>query len=541
MDEDAKHTERELREPLSQWYERPLATDSATCPDGPLFRDLVEHAQFRVALPPDQASHVDACPRCERTLQAIRRELAELDDAETRSERTAETACPAEPATPMLRKHVMAGRWGPATRKVAGLAAAACILLACWLVWNHTGAGPALAGDLREIGFARPIPFQGTPLDLSDPQVVSDTELQIENLRIELAQALSADRPTRPVWRPWTELYRNLQSLGQWEEARIEMERFAEHARRRDQRPNRYTMYYTALADLGALHAAMGDYETALVHYRSALGTARDHRKWFQRTGRFDDSLPHAAHKDLAGTLPSFLRKLSRLAAARGDQPSAWAYHDEGEELLADFFRGECAFRSLDVAPDASMLELCRAIVHDGDEGLESFASKVREQLLLRVMLHRVDRDIEAAQHTLDLAASLPVYPFADESRLDFNEPMERVRLAIARGDFGAALFHADDAQRNAGPRQFDGRPSHAPIGVIARAELLLLRGVARSGIDEDDQRALDMIESAIEAVQRSAGSLSGPLREQLSQRFSDWLTVADFMRRETHHDEESP
>ena len=77
--------------------------------------------------------------------------------------------------------------------------------------------------------------------------------------------------------------------------------------------------------------------------------------------------------------------------------------------------------------------------------------------------------DLDEAERTLDVAATLSDYPFADEPRLDYNEPMERLRIAIARGGFATALDYADEAEANPGPRHFEGYPDHPPIKIPLR------------------------------------------------------------------------
>ncbi len=174
------------------------------------------------------------------------------------------------------------------------------------------------------------------------------------------------------------------------------------------------------------------------------------------------------------------------------------------------------------------LVELCLAVVEDGDEDLKSPVVKVREHLLYRTRLLRIDRDLDAAAATLQLAQTLPDNPFADGSRLDFNEPMERLRLAIARGDFAAALNAADEAGRHLGPRHFDDEfLSHPPIGLLARAELQFFRGLARAGLDPKDPEALTLIESAIEVVEQSATALPQDQRRRFHERFAEWESVA--------------
>jgi hypothetical protein len=174
---------------------------------------------------------------------------------------------------------------------------------------------------------------------------------------------------------------------------------------------------------------------------------------------------------------------------------------------------------------------LCALVVADGDKGLKSMVVKVREHLLRRATLLPLDRNLDAATQALDFAVTLPNYPFADESRLDYNESMERLRIAIARGDFAAALAHADEAEANTAPRRFDGRSTHPPIRIAARAELRFLRGVALAGLDANDPAALNLIESALKVVTDSAAALPNEQRERFLKQFVGWENCAQRVR----------
>lgn len=215
----------------------------------------------------------------------------------------------------------------------------------------------------------------------------------------------------------------------------------------------------------------------------------------------------------------------------------AWEYLGQAEDLLTTYFRDECENRMLPVEPDSSLVELCQLVVDGGDTGLESMVVKVRAHFLRRARLLRLDRDLDAATRTLDVAATLPDYPFADEFGLDYNEPMERLRSAIARGDFADALARADKAEAKTGPRRFYGRPTHPPIGIIVRAELRYLCGTALAGSNESApdtlQESLRLIESAIWAVHDMAESMEEPRRAQFLNRFVTWQTTADLIRRQ--------
>lgn len=412
-----------------------------------------------------------------------------------------------------LRRHWLA--W-----PVAGLLATAALIAIAVLIPRSRGF------DLSQIGFATPVLAAGPTIDPTDAKAVDVVLATVAQSRAERDQAFVAgDDP----WFPWTQLYRNLRAVGRWEEALAEMHAFEAYARELDRLPDRYSMYYVCLTDLGNTYAAIGDYDRAWDYHEQSLAVARDYQEWYLSTQDVaKDSVAYA--QAMASTLVPRFSALSTLAAAQGEMRSAWDYHNQSTDLLADSFRRECTERRLDVDPSASFVELGLAVVADGNVP-HSLVSKVREHLLREARLERLDRDLDSAEQTLDTAASLPDYPFADESRLDFNEPMERLRIAIARGEFASALQHADEVALHTGPREFDGYPCQPRIGVIASAELQFLTGVAKAGVDPSDPDALNLIESAIKTVEQSTVTLPVSVRKQFLELFRGWFRRAEKLR----------
>jgi hypothetical protein len=151
------------------------------------------------------------------------------------------------------------------------------------------------------------------------------------------------------------------------------------------------------------------------------------------------DLSPLARARAMANTLAPQYWGLNSIQAALGHVDQAWQQLGEAESVLDEYFRLECAQRELDVLPDATLLDLARAVAETDHAGLESMIVKVREHLYYRAVLYRLSRDLDSAEDSLESASLIPDYPFADESRLAFNEPMERLRIAIARGDFASA------------------------------------------------------------------------------------------------------
>lgn len=435
---------------------------------------------------------------------------------------------------PIVRTVVQAMGTHRYKRVAAFVAVLLGVVAVALMFWPLSRTGAALAMELRQVGFAPGLPpAPGIWIELDDPDEVSEAEAAIEAAREELEQALAIGQEAiQNPWIPWTKLYRNLRSLGRWEEALDEMHKFAAYAEEQDQTPDRYTMYYTSLSDLGNTYAALGDYETALAYHEESLDVARDYQEWYHRTGRSEDRRPHAHAWALAFTLAPRLWALSTLAAAQGDQNTAWDYHNQADTLLAESLRQKCAFRGLSVSPDASLYDLCMALAPVSDRSFETLAVVVRQHLLNEASLLRTDRNADAARDILELAKTIPDYARADDFRQDFYIPMEELRIAIARGDFAAALAAADQAEQHAGPRDRKPLIDQPPIGPLARAELQFLRGVALAGLYPDDPEALRLIESAINSVHQSATPLPKTRREQLIERFAEWNRVADVLRR---------
>lgn len=405
---------------------------------------------------------------------------------------------------------------------IAGLLATAAVV--GFAVFNLCDKG----FDVREIGFATPVLAAGPTIDPTDTAAV---DAVIERLTQDQANRDEALRVGDDPWLPWTQIYRHLRALGRWEEALSEAHAFVEYARQRDIKPDRYSMYYSGLFDLGNIYAAIGNYETAWDYHERSLAVARDYQEWYlSRSGVPEDSVAYA--RAMASTLVPRLSALSILAVAQGDMRIGWQYHNEASALLADYFWLKCTDRGLNMNASATLVDFCASVVADGDIP-HSLVVKVREHLLCEARLHRLDHNLESAEQTLDTAAALPDYPFADESRLDFNEPMERLRITIARGEFVNALAFAIKAEANTGARQFEGRPTHPPIGIVARAELQFLRGVALAGMNRADPEAVRLIDASLDTISQAAASLSSTRRERFSRLFEEWTRVRKGVRLE--------
>ncbi len=528
------------RPALRRWYDRPLPEDLDLCGEGPTFGRLVEWIARGAALSAAEVAHVESCAKCRRTVEAIRRAIAEAGALDGDAPANGD-AIGLDPDPPVRSRR--GRRWvvqlpaarGRRGRRISlsfgGLAAAAALGIGAVLFFMKTGREQAAAFDLREVGYARPILVTGPSIDAEFPDLLAETQALVEERRREVQERLASDEDREGAWYPWTQLYRNLRWLGRWEEAFAEMNGLLAFATELENTPKRYTPYGIVLGDLSITYAAIGDYDQALAFRRRAYDYARDYQEWNYRTGATSDKRPHGLLASLAASMFPQCRHLSLLHAARGEMAEAWRYDREAEDWLLRFFREECRVQGYEVRPDASLTELCLTIVGRPHEGLESQVVQVREMYLNRARLHRLDRNLDAAEVALDLGSTNPDYPHADESRLDFNEPMERLRIAIARGDFAAALRHADEAAQQKGPRSFPTNPRHPPISVIARAELMFLRGVALAGSNPADPEAEQFIEVAIDLLATQGGAGETRAAERSRALTQEWTDVLNRIR----------
>ncbi len=425
---------------------------------------------------------------------------------------------------------------------LTGLAAAAAVALVFFPTWPFGRTGQALAVQLQQVGLAGPLPSLGMQFDVGDSEAVARVEEAIAAARTTRDQERDAGN-TGDTMFAWAKVYRNLRALGRWEEALDEMARAleyaeAEHVRAVALGDGGFSYYYVCLTDLGDTYASLGDYSRALDYHECSLVLARAYEEWLHTCGGADTSLRAVAHGLATSLAPRYWR-LSMLAAAQGDLEAAQEYHGHAGQLLTDILRQECTARQLTVGDGAPFYDRCMALVSIDEPSIHTLTVKAREHLVRKARLQRLDKDLDAAAATLHLARTIPYLEWRDESRLDFTEPMEELRIAIAQGDFEAAVAAAADAAENTGAREFpaDIGLTRPPIGAIARAELQYLRGVALAGRSADDadtlREALRMIESAIDVVQECAKSIEEPARSQFLTRFAAWQSVVDLIRRD--------
>ncbi len=503
--------DHDLIQQLRRWYDRPADPSARACETGPRFVELVGSMHLGQPLTSADQAHVDGCARCRATL-----ELLHLK---------ASTARDLKPARVFpFRRH----RWPV----VAGMASAAVIGIAVLLAVFHASSRRAEAAYLCDVARAGRWPTAGGLLGLLS---TADEAATIEQNRTERDAALAAGIAKGiELWRPWTQLYRNLAADGRIDEALAEITSFVEFTREHFTGDDR-AMHATSLFELAETQAAVGDWESAWKSHLESLEVRIKFTEWNLLNPPTDDR-PHQRECAEASNVFPSLSALSTLAAARGDLALAWDYHGQAEAKLTACFEAECRHQGLPMPPGASLVVLCSAIAPKADGNTRSPIVKVREHYLRKARLHRLSDNLNAADLALNQGALIPNFPDADESRLDFNEPMERLRIALAGGNFADALEFALIARQHTGPREFgassastDGTPPPQPqIGVLARAELDFLHGVALAGVDRTDPRAIHLIDTALDTLDRIAASLPETDRERFHAAYAQWEEVRD-------------
>jgi tetratricopeptide (TPR) repeat protein len=607
--------DHEFIERTRRWSERPIDPAFQPCKEGPLFATLLESLRVGLPLDPADHAHVAECPRCRRTFEFLQRLSDEDSDAGDIS--TSSVIRPGREPRPALQRLRASHR----VRWLAGLATAAAVGMALLWMFVDSGSHRAEASCLLcEVGFAAPLvgalagPDGSMPADpwewnarIAAFRAERDALVAAGDAAIAAAEAAWAARVAalragqidrsagefalawihfgaatdQAEWQPWVQIYRNLFAAGRFAEATAELDAFLEFGRQRDQTlPGRYSMYASALFEKGERCAALGDMEAAWEWHLESLAVRREHIETALLRPAHPEARPHRRESaEAAGLYPS-LAALSMLAATEGDLPLARDYHRQAEQKLAAFFVAESRYQGVPVPPGGTLVDLSLGVVSNADHGSVSLIVKVREHLFRTARLHRMGRDLDAAERALDDSRRIgealdehrrtvnkvvrvqaeggpvpsdrlvPDPEGADESRLDFAEPMERLRIAIAREDFEAAVRFAALAARHTGGRTFTAPPTgalgtpppHPPIGVLARAELDYLHGVALAGLhqrdSEDDDapvdpaalrlEALRVIDSAIDTIDRLAATLPEGEREEFLKSFADWRSVRD-------------
>ena len=411
---------------------------------------------------------------------------------------------------------------------------------------------------------------------ITDPEDIGTTEARIRTNRQRRDEivALGTDAARKQIarlWPPWNRIIRDLRDLGRFDEALKE----AEAARQCSRECESWDWEFVLLADIGAIHARQGRFDQAREAFRASI----DARNRVSGDLNEASDRGRAARDSEYHTLGPLYRYMACVEISVADLDDARQWQGRGEQALRYTLRRHCeqtpasspANASLTelwhVAFDHARAEIDRVTADDGPwQGLPndavSLAAKLREHLLVEARLRRLEENLDGAEQALKDAESLPHSPRVDESRMEFNGPMERARIAIARAGAAAArgkdaAAHADDpvarghymaalaavekASAHTGwlriARGFEDPVAvdSPPIGPLARAELDLLHGVALLGLHRDDKDVSDgrrLVEQAVRVPQEMAKGMNDEQRAAFLRQFIPWDTLVKTVKR---------
>lgn len=445
----------------------------------------------------------------------------------------------------------------PRRRLMIGLAAAA-ILVAMLTRWPISPEPMAFGNIARNFALASPNPFPMRLL-LSDDPEYTQVSATIDKLRLERDEQLKLDED---AWLPWTQLYRNLFAVGRWDEALDEMHAFSEYAEERNRAPEGYSMYYSALYDVGKAYTAMGEYAQAMRYHLQALDERITYQTRFLAARGVTETRSREYALAMSNTLAPQYWALAAAGEATGDLPAADGYLAQAEHVLLAYlrtvpsseppsepkapaprpspspFKGGGRGEGTAPYPNAIVLELhTRAIAllyATDDRTIDSQLIKVREHFLSRARWLRLsDRPGEALE-LLELAWQIRPYDrfkYAGESRLEFYEPFEEAYVYLLIEDYSSAINATQRAEACTSGIAHPGYPALPPIGIIARAELQFLKGVVLAGLNRADPEAVLLIDSALATIDDATTPLPPTERHRFGKLFEEWRSVRDRLR----------
>ena len=220
--------------------------------------------------------------------------------------------------------------------------------------------------------------------------------------------------------------------------------------------------------------------------------------------------------------------RLANLAESEGDLKAAREYLDDAARLFREALVAACDAHAQRVSSDTLLPELAVTLAQVANPTFDSLIVHVRGHLLREAEWLRLQKEPDSAWDVLLSAQSIRPDAWRDESGLNFNEPLEALRIALARGDFNAALTFADQAEQNLTGQAFPAERglTRAPVSVLTQAELRFLRGVAKAGFDPTDPEATKLIRSSIDVVRPLVDSVPTGFRNRLHGHLETWNDV---------------
>lgn len=410
---------------------------------------------------------------------------------------------------------------------------------------------------------------------LTDPLDIAEAEARIAQnraVRDELL-ALGTD-PSSPrcteMMHAWVWIIRDLRELGRMSETLEEAEAAAGFVQRGDWG----SWVGIVLNDLGVVRARQGAVGDARQAFRASIAARRQHGR-----GRGDAGDPTTALGEVEVLGPLY-RQMVRVAISGADVPEARCWQDlsavahrraleecvtrwtepsasapspmrergaplrsaenpfsAAEPLVALWHRAFDAVRPDIESINAGACVDARSRLREG----ASLAARLREHLLLEARVRRLEGDLAGAAQAIRDGQSLPYLLRMDEARVNFEEPMELARIALARRDYDAALAALARAERETGwvrAVPLDCTPPELlelevygqkpPIGPLARAEVDLLRGVTWLGLDPKNAVGRQNVEAALSVPRRMAAEMDPNAAAAFLGQFKTWREVAE-------------
>jgi hypothetical protein len=395
-------------------------------------------------------------------------------------------------------------------------------------------------------------------------QQLAELRAEVERLARE-GRAEEAKAAAHRVLLPWKDVYRPLYGLARWDEALAEMRAELAYMRPGGNPTGELLdsdWLSVLLLDLGGTLEAMGDYAGAREAYLASI----DDRKQRAERGLADRCATEPHVYPVAWRVCTYVNcvmpaywRMSYLCVVEGNLVEARQHHAAAEQCLRDYFGGVCQAAGVSVAPGASLVKIYEASppefrtpiseytpaqvqafeqAYNGFVPSSVFVTKLREHLYREARLRRVEHNLAGARQALSEATRVLCSPRHDESRLDFYEPLELARIAIAERDYETGLRHLAQAERHAGPIRLTdpggNDVSHGPIAVVPLSELQSLKGAALAALNRspaERERGRRAVEDTIARVARLGESLSTREQTEFRRPWAAWLDLADRMR----------
>lgn len=459
---------------------------------------------------------------------------------------------------------------------IGSLATAAAILIGFGLVLRSTPVRADIYADAAVAGSAwfRLMSSFDLVIDKESPEAraqlreLTRLEHEVRHDIEQIEQHNLKGRSVTTACQKWQAYYCLLRDLGKREDAIREVEAAVAFSRSQPDQP--FLPVY--LDGLGNVYAAFCEYDAARKAYLDSIQVRRDD---YAKAARNEPSRfscdPHWKEPGYEGYMwqamtPMYLR-LMRLAMAKGDLQEARAWQAKADRILAQFFIAARELASNPAKeegrnePDAvrnapngaglclSMWECWQALPAEYRQPKKSYAPDelrswvqgfspstslcawVRTVLYFEALLQCAEGNHSAAQLALDRAASVPDFPDASEFKLPFMEGLQRARLEIIHKDYASALKAVAAARLylldpSSSATEQAPAVNRLPLRPMDIAEMNLLEGVARLGVNCRDPEGRELVKSALAIPVKLAEELPPEQREAFLKQFEPWRNL---------------